>query len=93
MSAIDKITNKYKEITMKNITLTLIVALFLCFALAFSAFATQTAGVEEIVPADHEHDYTAKVVLPTHRTDGYTEYFCACGHSYTDDIVEFCHNW
>ena len=49
---------------------------------------TFTCGVcgnsytESIPKLDHEHSYTSKVVAPTCTEGGYTEYTCACGHSY-----------
>ncbi len=33
----------------------------------------------------HEHSYTSTVVEPTCTEQGYTEYKCACNHSYKDD--------
>ena len=35
----------------------------------------------------HTHEYTAAVTPPTATEDGYTTYTCACGDTYTDDIV------
>ena len=49
---------------------------------------TFTCGVcgnsytESIPKLNHEHSYTTKVVAPTCTEGGYTEYTCACGHSY-----------
>lgn len=34
-----------------------------------------------------DHSYTATVYAPTCTMDGYTEYVCACGDSYTSDTV------
>ncbi len=34
------------------------------------------------------HDYTQTIVAPTCTQEGYTTYACACGVSYTDNIVE-----
>ena len=33
------------------------------------------------------HDYDEEVTAPTCENDGYTTYTCACGDSYTDDVV------
>ena len=35
-------------------------------------------------PAQHSHQYTAKVVKPTCTKGGYTVHTCSCGDSYTD---------
>ncbi len=37
---------------------------------------------------EHVHDYASRVVDPTCTADGYTTYTCACGHSYTDGLVD-----
>ena len=35
----------------------------------------------------HQHTYTETVTEPTCEQDGYTTYTCACGYSYTDNVV------
>lgn len=40
----------------------------------------------QILP--HVHAYTSNVVPPTCTVDGYTEYACSCGFTYTDDVIE-----
>ncbi|MBP3571576.1 MAG: hypothetical protein J6M42_06410 [Clostridia bacterium] len=50
-----------------------------------SQFLAQWADV----PPPHEHTYDEGVVTdPTCTENGYTTYTCACGHSYTDNVVE-----
>ena len=40
------------------------------------------------------HQYQADVTAPTCEEDGYTTYTCACGDTYTDDVVEAKgHRW
>ncbi len=42
----------------------------------------------------HSHAHVVTVVEPTCTTMGYTEYVCACGHSYRDSYVEpVRHEW
>ena len=46
-------------------------------------------GEAEAGEAPHEHSYDEGVVTdPTCTENGYTTYTCACGHSYTDNVVE-----
>ena len=47
------------------------------------------------IPAlPHNHRYEKKVVKPTCETDGYDQYVCPCGHSYTDNEVKAAgHQW
>lgn len=37
--------------------------------------------------AGHVHEYTSTVYDVTCETDGYTEYTCKCGDSYTEDVI------
>ena len=39
----------------------------------------------------HEHEYEATVVEPTCTQDGYTDYVCACGHSYREGAESVGH--
>ncbi|MBQ7962265.1 MAG: dockerin type I repeat-containing protein [Clostridia bacterium] len=43
---------------------------------------------QEVIPADHVHDYVAVVTAPTCTAKGYTTYTCACGDTYTADETE-----
>ncbi len=36
-------------------------------------------------PTDHEHDFDVRVVPPSCTVGGYTEHFCSCGESYSDN--------
>lgn len=77
-----------------------IVALLLAFAtlLALPACGKNTAQVQEsteIVLTEatdpqtepHQHQYNITIILPSCTTDGYTSHSCACGDSYTDEVV------
>ena len=36
----------------------------------------------------HEHEYATKVVFPTCKSQGFTEYLCNCGDKYIDNIID-----
>ena len=43
----------------------------------------------EVIPMlEHVHNYTKNKVKPTCTTQGYTEYTCKCGDTYTDSYVD-----
>ena len=77
-----------------------IVALLLAIAtlLALPACGKNTAQIQEsteIVLTEatdpqtepHQHQYNITIILPSCTTDGYTTHSCACGDSYTDEVV------
>lgn len=39
----------------------------------------------------HTHEYNQTVVAPTCTADGYTEYACACGDTYRDNVISASH--
>ncbi len=58
--------------------------LLLCIAGVFSCCL---ACGDRDKPAAHSHTYKITVVNPTCTEDGYTQYACICGDSFTDTIV------